>query len=116
MKKVLKRSLFLKKTQSLKTKFRSSKEWKTFRKDLKKSQKIDPITLKRLTTRANCHHRDLNENHYTDLSNPSHFVMYNPQTHDTIHFLYNIVVRDGLEETLERLRKELLAMLEVNHV
>lgn len=106
----------MQKTQSLKTKFRASKEWKAFRKMLKDEQKIDPITKRKLTTRANCHHRDLNEAHYSDLSDKSHFVMYNKVSHDTVHFLYNIAVRDGLEEVLNRLRIELKKMLEINNV
>ena len=103
-----------KSNQKAKTKFRSSKEWKDFRHDLKKRQKIDPLSLNRLTTRANCHHRDLRVENYCDLSDPSHFVMYNKATHDCIHYLYNISKRRGLFELLESLREELYTMLVVN--
>lgn len=100
--------------QKLKTKLRSSKAWKDKRKMFKKEQKVDPITLKPLTNRFNLHHRDLNENHYTDLSNDDHFVAYNPVTHDMIHFLYNVVKRDGNYTVLDRIYLELLKMVEIN--
>ena len=103
-----------KSNQKAKTKFRSSKEWKDFRHDLKKRQKIDPLSLNRLTTRANCHHRDLDPLHYEDLSDPSHFVMYNKATHDCIHYLYNISKRRGLLDLLDSLHDELYTMLVVN--
>lgn len=101
--------------QKDKTKFRSSKEWKAFRKALKDEQKVDPLTLNKLTTRANCHHRDLNPEHYSNISDKSHFVVYNSMSHDTVHFLYNIARRCGLNELFNRLKGELEPMLRINN-
>ena len=103
-----------KSTQKNKTKFRSSKAWISFRKELKKQQSIDPLTHNKLTKGANCHHRDLNACHYEDLSDPTHFVMYNKMSHDVIHYLYNISKKCGLDELFDRLRGELEPMLAIN--
>lgn len=65
---------------------------------------------------ANCHHRDLDETHYTDLSDESHFVMYNNFSHKTVHYLYNIAKKDGLATTIARVYAELATMLLINKV
>lgn len=88
-----------------KNKFRASQKWKKFRKDLKKKQKVDPITGSKLTPRAVCHHRDLRPENYEMVSEERQ-VMLNPQSHDLIHYVYG----DGnkyydWKERLENLRK-----------
>lgn len=98
----------------MKRDFRASKVWKEFRKTLKDEQKIDPLSKRKLTKMANCHHRDLDENHYQDIFNKSHFVMYNNYSHKTVHYLYNIAKVRGLEGLIDDLRNELAIMLYIN--
>lgn len=74
-------------SKEIKSKLRRSKEWKEFRKKLIEKQKTDPITGKKLTTGCNCHHCDLNVNHYSDLKEEK-FVILNRQSHEIIHFLF----------------------------
>lgn len=71
-----------------KAQFRRTKEWKDFRDKIKKKQKKDPITDKPLTKNYNLHHLDLDSNHYTDISNETHFIGLNNQTHDVVHFFF----------------------------
>lgn len=101
--------------QKMKRNLRATKAWKEFRKKLKKEQKIDPLTKRPLTNSANLHHRDLNPEHYEDLSDSTHFVMYNKKTHDTIHYLYDIASKCGIDELIDRLRDELDAMFLINN-
>lgn len=90
--------------QTKKTKFRDSKEWKDFRKELKDKQKVDPITRSPLNTKANCHHLDLREEHYTNLTDPSRYIMCNKRTHTMIHWGFNIWKKYG-ESFFDSLRR-----------
>lgn len=99
-------------TQKEKTKFRATKEWKCFRKQLKEEQKVDPLSLRPLTKTCNCHHRDLDAAHYTDISNKEHFVMVNNYTHKCLHYLYNIYKND--KDVIKRLELELEKMYKIN--
>ena len=101
------------KAQSKKTKFRATKEWKEFRKALKEEQKIDPITLSKLYKSCNCHHMDLNAEHYTDISNKEHFVILNSTSHDMVHWLYRYYIKDP--DVLNRLKNILDKMKEINN-
>lgn len=74
--------------QKEKTKFRSTKAWKEFRARMREKQKTDPVTGAKLTRQSNLHHMDLNEDHYTDISDESHFVFLNNATHKCVHFLF----------------------------
>ena len=74
--------------QKRKTKFRASKEWKDFRHKIREKQQVDPVTGARLTRQANLHHLDLDEDHYEDLSDESHFVFLNHATHKVIHYFF----------------------------
>lgn len=74
-------------SKEIKSKLRRSREWKEFRKKLIAKQKIDTITGKKLTAGCNCHHLDLNSNHYSDLKEEN-FVVLNRQSHEIIHFLF----------------------------
>lgn len=71
----------------IKKKVRQSTAWKEFRENLIREQKVDPITGKKLTKGCNCHHRDLNIEHYAMLSNERQ-VMLNRQSHTLIHMIY----------------------------
>ena len=74
--------------QDWKKKFRYGKEWREFRQKLIKKQKVDPITGTKLSKLANCHHLDLSEEHYKDLSDEDNFVMLNKLSHDMVHFMF----------------------------
>lgn len=98
------------KAQAAKTKFRSSSKWIKFRKHMKGEQKTDPITGSRLTPTYSVHHKDLNEEHYQDISDPTHFVCLNKTSHDVIHFLWNSHngwrnALDGIREILEDMER-----------
>ena len=95
-----------------KTQFRRSKEWRTFRLKLKKKQKKDPVTGSNLVKLCNCHHLDENPQNYTDISDESHFICLNPQTHVVIHYLWgDSQHRNNWKERLERL-KELCELMD----
>ena len=49
----------------------------------------DPITGQKLTRLANLHHKDLNEEHYEDLSNEDNFVFLNQLSHKVIHYFFS---------------------------
>lgn len=93
-------------TQKDKTKFRASKKWKEFRDRKRREQKVDPITGAKLTRLANLHHLDLNETHYEDLSDESHFVFLNRKTHETVHFLFS-------KSQPRQWRKRVLALIKI---
>lgn len=93
-------------TQKNKTKFRASKKWKEFRDKKRKEQKVDPITGAKLTRMANLHHLDLNEEHYEDLSDESHFVFLNQAMHKTVHALF-------LKSKPREWRKRVLALIKI---
>lgn len=71
-----------------KAKFRRSKAWKEFRDKKRKEQKVDQITGAKLTRMANCHHCDLDESHYEDLSNEDNYVFLNQMSHKVVHFFF----------------------------
>ena len=74
--------------QAAKTKFRRSSRWMKFRKNMKKKQQTDPITGSPLSPACSIHHLDMREENYEDLSDETHFVALNAQSHETIHFLW----------------------------
>jgi len=76
---------------------------------MRKTKKVDCVTLYPLRKGHNLHHLDLDEAHYEDISDESHFEPLNRKTHETVHFLYPYYVKDRgiikrLEELLERMR------------
>ena len=100
-------------TQKMKRDFRKSKIWVSFRHQINvKQHGLDPITQKKLYRGANLHHKDLNEAHYTDLSNEDHFVMVNKQTHDAIHWLYTYYRKD--KDIIKRIADLLEEMYVIN--
>lgn len=78
----------IKTTVDKKTVFRRSKEWKEFRIKIRKQQKKDPITGSPLTKNFNLHHLDENPEHYSDISDESHFIGLNSTSHSVIHYIW----------------------------
>lgn len=76
------------KAQAAKTKFRRSAKWVKFRRHIKARQKLDPVTGSPLASTCSIHHVDLRAENYEDLSDETHFVALNPQSHETVHFLW----------------------------
>ena len=101
--------------QALKRKVRRSPEWYELRLLKYKEQNgIDPITLRPLSRSFNCHHMQCEDwKKYDDL-NPEYFVCLNTQTHDVIHFLWNIVKREGDYDVFTRIIFYLDKMKELN--
>lgn len=100
-------------TQRVKAKFRSSSIWKKWRKFIyHKDKGIDYITGKKLYSGYNCHHLDLNEAHYKDLTDPSHFISLNKQTHQFIHWAYLYYRQD--KAFVDRFKEILDRMVEIN--
>ena len=79
-------------TATEKKKFRQSKEWKEFR--VKKLQDADNkceccgVKSKVL----HLHHKNLDKEQYTNISNPSHFVILCKSCHDIAHFYFNRLI------------------------
>ena len=76
------------KAQAAKTKFRSSSKWIKFRRHMKQKQKVCAVTGKQLGPTANLHHLDLNEEHYQDIDDESHFVFLSKTAHEMCHWLW----------------------------
>ena len=103
----------LNETQKAKKILRQTKAWKQLRHDKNVEQKgIDPITLGKITRTANCHHLDLNDEHYTQIQDHSKFVLLNKMTHDMIHWLYRYYEKD--KGVIDRLKDVLDRMIELN--
>ena len=100
--------------QKAKQKFRSTKKWKDFKSELRKKQKVDPVTGAKLTRMANCHHKDLDESHYEDLSNEDNFVFLNKMTHDVVHFFFSRKFPTRWRERIKNISKILEEMEELN--
>jgi hypothetical protein len=99
-------------SQKAKRKFRTSKQWKTFRNFMKKlSGNKDLITNKPLRKGFSVHHLDLREENYNILF-PDNFVCLNNLTHKTVHFLYTYYKNDPA--VLDRLREVLERMVVIN--
>lgn len=98
--------------QKSKRKFRQSKTWFNFKKEMwLKCGKIDAITLKPLRKGANLHHRNLNENEYQNLRS-DWFLPCNNLTHKVIHWLWTYYQKD--EKIIDRLKAEMIKMAEIN--
>lgn len=94
-----------------KSNFRNRKIFKDFRKSLIEKQKIDPITLKKLTKKANCHHMDLNSENYFNLKEEN-FIMLNSSSHDLVHLIYEYYRKD--KDILDRLKIIVEDMYRIN--
>ncbi|MBQ0097493.1 MAG: hypothetical protein KBS62_00960 [Oscillospiraceae bacterium] len=96
-----------------KSKVRARVAWKRFRERLKKERKVCELTLKPLSRNFECHHKDLDIEHYEMLVD-DHFCVLNNTAHETIHYLYRYVC-DGDFSILDRLSEILHSMYEINH-
>lgn len=101
--------------REFKVKVRKSPEWAELRKvKFDEQNGIDPITLRPLTHGYNCHHMQCEDwKKYDDLD-PEKFVCLNSKSHTTIHFLWDIIKREGDFGVLERLKLYLEKMKELN--
>lgn len=100
--------------QAEKTKFRGSSSWQKWRKVIKGYRgNRDYITQKPLRSGWNCHHMDLDENHYQDITNPEHFYAFNSKTHDFVHWGYTYYKEDK-EEFIKRISEVWEEMYEIN--
>lgn len=104
-----------KSTQKEKNKFRATKKWKSFRDKMRdKQDKKDPVTGQKLTRMANLHHKDLDEDHYEDISNEDNFVFVNQLTHKVIHWFFSKSKPKQWRERWERLKPILEDMEKLN--
>ena len=87
--------------QQKKTKFRQSYKWKKLRTRLKAEREVDELTQLPLQAGWSLHHMDLDEAHYTNISDPSKFMCLNRQSHEILHWLLKHSERDP--EFLDRL-------------
>ena len=86
-----------------KQKFRRTSTWSNFRQKIRrKYNKKDYLTGKDLTRTWNLHHLDMDDRHYTDLSEDGKFVPLNKDTHKFVHWLFRIYRHD--KDVLRRLK------------
>lgn len=100
--------------QKQKARFRTTKEWKTFREEMKAFQDgKDYITLGRLPKGWKLHHANLNPEHYQELKETDFFCLGN-QCHDFVHWIYRYYRKD--KDVLKRLKRVLDRMEELSEV
>lgn len=96
--------------EKFKRKFRTSKAWRTFRHNIHvRDGGRDFITGTKLLKGYECHHLDLDVEHYKNLDEEN-FVSLNKMTHKVVHWLYPRFVKDSkiidrLVEVLEKMKK-----------
>lgn len=81
------RGFNMSKNSDIKNAVRKTREWKEFRQNLIEKQKVSFISGKKLLSGANCHHLDLNVEHY-GVFDEEHQVMLNRKDHELIHAVY----------------------------
>ena len=99
-------------TQKDKTRFRATRRWQNFRKDMySKANGKDAITGKPLRKgHWNLHHLDLDSANYEVLEE-DRFLCLNNQTHDFLHWAYRYYRNvgkafiDSFEKALERMKR-----------
>lgn len=102
--------------QKMKTKFRSSKEWKEFRQKMKNKQRLDALTNQPLRSNFSLHHMLLDPSKYRDLSIEDNFLCLNRNSHQFLHFAYSVAKRIGKTRFLNNVYFALDYMLNVNEV
>lgn len=99
-------------TQAFRRKVRASKYWANLRALKRKEQdNIDPITQSKLSKSANLHHLSTFSVDFYDDLNPERFKLLNQKTHDAVHFLFDIVLREGNFDVFYRLQSIIVDML-----
>ena len=99
-------------SQILKRKIRNTNEWSELRQKVRDEQKIDPISMRPLTRTFNLHHLSQDELFYDDLER-SRFVGLNDYSHRCIHYLYDIIEREGDYDVLDRIRLLIIEMQKI---
>lgn len=99
-------------SQILKRKVRNTTEWSQLRQLVREEQKTDPVSLRPLTRTFNLHHLSQDERFYDDLER-SRFLGLNDYSHRTIHFIYDIVKREGDFQVLDRIKEIIEQMQEI---
>lgn len=79
---------------------------------LKDERQRDELTNKPLRKGWQLHHLDLNETHYTDLTDKAHFSCLNQLSHKMVHFAYRYYCKD--KQFVDRLVNILEKMDEIN--
>lgn len=100
--------------QKMKTKFRSSKEWKEFRQKMKNKQRLDALTNQPLRSNFSLHHMLLDPSKYQDLSVEDNFLCLNRNSHQFLHFAYSVAKRIGKTRFLNNVYFALDYMLNIN--
>ena len=91
-----------------KSRFRATEAWKQFRHQKNIEQGgLDPITCSKLPKMAHLHHKDLNKENYTDISNTDNFVLLQPTSHKAVHWGLTQIKKRHTMEIIERYVKEL---------
>lgn len=80
-------------TQKDKTKFRNSPEWQDFRSEQLTTKKCtcDCCYRKLPSSKLSVHHKDLNADNYTNISNKQHFSLLCSHCHSSLHSFYTII-------------------------
>lgn len=102
----------LSEAQIRKRKVRASAEWADLREYIRDEQKIDPISMRPLSRSFNLHHLSQDERYYDDLSR-DRFVGLNEYSHRCVHYLHDIVVREGDYNVFERLQLIIQQMIDI---
>lgn len=81
-------------TQQEKAKFRRSEGWTDFRQEiLTEKDCICDCCLRKLpSSKLNLHHKNLDSEQYTNISNKTHFSILCSNCHDTAHSFYSILI------------------------
>lgn len=98
-------------SQKDKHKFRQSSPFLKLKEELLvKSGNLDHITHHSLKEeKTSCHHLDMRNTEYTDLTDINKFILLNESTHRAVHIIYSAyrkdeTVLDRLKEVLERMK------------
>lgn len=102
----------LSESQIKKRKVRASSAWAELRTQIRDEQKIDPISMRPLNRSFNLHHLSQDERYYDDLSR-DRFVGLNEYSHRCVHYLYDIVIREGDFNVFERLQLIIQQMIDI---
>lgn len=94
----------LSESQIRKRKVRASGGWAELRSQIRDEQKTDPISMRPLSRSFNLHHLSQDDRYYDDLSR-ERFVGLNEYSHRCVHYLYDIITREGDFDVLERIKQ-----------